>query len=80
MTVPGVQRASTFPSRQYSSAAAQTTTNSPAMANPAALMLKLAAVSQNAPCRLISVLSTPRISIVPTMNAAPMDSPVMTRL
>jgi hypothetical protein len=47
-TVPEVQRASTRPSRQYSRAAAQTTRNSPAMANPATLMSKLAMASQKA--------------------------------
>ena len=50
------------------------------MQNPAVLMLKLAMTDQKAPFRCIFVVSTPRISIVPTMNAAPMDSPVMTRL
>jgi hypothetical protein len=62
------------------SAAAQTRTNSAAMQNPATLMLKLAMVSQNAPCRCISVVRMPRISMVPMMNAAPTDKPVMTRL
>ncbi len=50
------------------------------MQNPAMLMLKPAISDQNAPCRWTSVVKMPRISMVPMMNAAPMDSPVMTRL
>jgi hypothetical protein len=50
------------------------------MQNPARLMLKLAIRSQKAPCRCISLVRMPRISMVPMMNAAPMESAVMTRL
>jgi hypothetical protein len=31
-------------------------------------------------CKCVPVISTPRISMVPMMNAAPLDRPVMTRL
>jgi hypothetical protein len=50
------------------------------MQNPARLMLKPAIKFQNAPCRWISSPRMLRISMVPMMNAAPMDRAVMTRL
>ena len=44
------------------------------LANQAAI------ADQKAPCKCASVVTMPRISMVPMMNAAPIDSPVMTRL